>query len=832
MERYDPATIEPKWQAVWEREGAFETPNPNGNGHGEREHAQSSYVLEMLPYPSGELHMGHVKNYTMGDVLCHFRRRNGMMVLHPMGYDAFGLPAENAAIREGGHPREVTERNIAAIRRQMQRMGWSIDWKRELSTADPRYYRWTQWIFLRLFERGLAYKKESPVKWCPVDQTVLANEQVIDSHCERCGSEVITKNLEQWYFKITDYAQRLLDDMALLEDWPERVLTMQRNWIGRSEGAEVLFRQPDLEDTISVFTTRPDTLYGATFFVLAPEHPMIPTLVAGTTARPRCWTTSAAPAPCPRRSGPQNKQKTGVDTGSQRDQPGDRRAPSRSGSCTTSVWPTGPAPTMRLSRCNDQRDFEFASQHGLPITHVVAPRSGEVEEGQAFVSHSDDEVLVNSGAFSGQSSREGAAAIVAMLQERGGGTATTAYRLRDWLISRQRYWGCPIPIVELPDLRAGAGARRPAAGAAAGHRGLPAEGALAAGRRRGLGAHHVPRLRRRGASRDRHDGHLHRFIVVLPGVATSQGTGRLPFATRRNSTPGCRSLSTRAASSTRSCTCCTPAFSQRCCTTRTWSPPRSRSPASSHRAWCCALAAGRCRRPRATWSRRARHRALRRRHRPPVHAVHGPARERRRVERLRRVGGLEFLNRPFRLFHASPRGPGRARCGGRAGRGARQGRPAAPQDARAIAKASDHIQLRLHFNTAIAACMELSNTINEAREAAGDDEAAGPGLRYAATTLTSLLRRSRRTSPRSCGWRWAARSCGASPGRLPISASCRPTPSRWWCRSTASCEDAWTCPSGWTRPSCWRARRPSTASARTSRTADSWSRRSWFRASS
>src|SRR3954453_11479029 len=275
MERYDPATIEPKWQAVWEREAAFETPNPNGNGHIEREHARSSYVLEMLPYPSGELHMGHVKNYTMGDVLCHHRRRSGMRVLHPMGYDAFGLPAENAAIREGGHPREVTERNIVAIRRQMQRMGWSIDWSRELSTAEPSYYRWTQWIFLRFFERGLAYRKEALVKWCPVDQTVLANEQVIDGRCERCGAEVEARNLEQWFFRIPAYADRLLDEMSLLEDWPERVLTMQRNWIGRSEGAEILFRIEELDVDVPVFTTRPDTLFGATFFVLAPEHPLI-----------------------------------------------------------------------------------------------------------------------------------------------------------------------------------------------------------------------------------------------------------------------------------------------------------------------------------------------------------------------------------------------------------------------------------------------------------------------------------------------------------------------------------------------------------------------------
>ena len=239
MERYDPQAIERRWQATWERELAFVVPNPEGaEAVDGRPH---TYVLEMLPYPSGELHMGHVFNYTLGDVVSHVKRRRGVTVLRPMGYDAFGLPAENAAIREGGHPREITERNIAAIRWQMKRMGWSIDWTREVSTCDPSYYRWTQWLFLRFYEAGLAYRREASVKWCPNDQTVLANEQVIDGRCERCGAEVVAKSLEQWFFRITEYADRLLDEMALLESWPERVLTMQRNWIGRSEGAEVVF---------------------------------------------------------------------------------------------------------------------------------------------------------------------------------------------------------------------------------------------------------------------------------------------------------------------------------------------------------------------------------------------------------------------------------------------------------------------------------------------------------------------------------------------------------------------------------------------------------------
>jgi len=279
VERYEPARIERKWQEVWAREGAFTVPNPEP---GSATEGRKTYVLEMLPYPSGELHMGHVRNYMLGEVVSHFRRRRGEAVLRPMGFDAFGLPAENAAIREGGHPRDVTERNIAAIRAQIERMGWAIDWSRVLSTHEPEYYRWTQWLFLRFFERGLAYRREAPVKWCPNDQTVLANEQVIDGRCERCGAEVESKSLEQWFFRITEYADALLDEMELLESWPERVLTMQRNWIGRSEGAEVVFSVEGSGEPIPVFTTRPDTLFGATFFVLAPEHPLVPELVRGT----------------------------------------------------------------------------------------------------------------------------------------------------------------------------------------------------------------------------------------------------------------------------------------------------------------------------------------------------------------------------------------------------------------------------------------------------------------------------------------------------------------------------------------------------------------------
>ena len=278
--RYDPKEIEPKWQELWAREHTWEVSNDTAqDGHVDAR--EKSYVLEMLPYPSGEPHIGHLKNYALGDAIAHFHRRIGRRVLHPMGYDAFGLPAENNAIKTGVHPRIATDRSIAAYRHWFHRWGISIDWSRELGTHEPSYYRWTQWIFLQLFERDLAYRKKAAVKWCPHDQTVLANEQVIDGRCERCGHLVEIRQLEQWFFRITDYADRLLDDLATI-DWPEHVKAMQRNWIGRSEGAEVVFRCEELGIDYPVFTTRPDTLFGATFFVMAPEHPDVFKLAEGT----------------------------------------------------------------------------------------------------------------------------------------------------------------------------------------------------------------------------------------------------------------------------------------------------------------------------------------------------------------------------------------------------------------------------------------------------------------------------------------------------------------------------------------------------------------------
>ena len=443
METYDPQAVEEKWQRVWREERAFATADPEPGATNERKF----YLLEMLPYPSGRLHVGHVRNYTQGDVLAHFWRRHGRHVLRPMGWDSFGLNAENAAIREGGHPREITERNIAAIKEQMQRMGWAIDWDREIASHTPDYMRGTQWLFLKFFEAGQAFRKEALVKWCPQDQTVLANEQVIDGRCERCGTEVESKSLEQWFFKYTDYAQQLLDEMELLESWPERVLTMQRNWIGRSEGADLVFRIEGTERDVEVFTTRPDTLFGATFFVLAPEHPLVPELVRG-------QSEEAEVLDYVRRTGArtvverEQKEKDGVFTG--------RHAVNPATGEPIPVWVAdyvlmeyGTGAVMAVP-AHDERDFEFAQRYGLPVRQVVAPVEGEAPEESAFSAHTENERLVDSGEFTGMPAPEGGRAIVAWLQERELARPAVRYRLRDWLLSRQRYWGCPIPVVHCP----------------------------------------------------------------------------------------------------------------------------------------------------------------------------------------------------------------------------------------------------------------------------------------------------------------------------------------------------------------------------------------------
>jgi leucyl-tRNA synthetase len=434
VDGYDPKAIEPKWQRVWEDERAFYVLNPEPGTEPE----QKFYMLEMLPYPSGTLHMGHVFNYTLGDVLTHFRRRNGYLVLRPMGFDSFGLPAENAAIRQGGHPREIIERNIAHIRGEMRGLGWAIDWDRETSAHEAEYYRWTQWLFLKFFEAGLAYRKEAPVNWCPHDQTVVANEYVIDGKCERCGTPVVAKNMEQWFFRITAYADELLKDLEQI-DWPQRTKVIQTNWIGRSEGAEILFRVDELDIDIPVFTTRPDTLFGATFFVLAPEHPLVEQLANDEV---REYVTNAGARSVAER---QTKERDGVFTGHYATNPvNGERLPIWVADYVLMDYGTG---AIMAVPAHDERDYEFAQRFDLPIRRVVEPVEGEVAEDQPFVAHTENERLVNSGEFSGLPAPEAKKKIVEWLREQGRGAPAVSYRLRDWSFSRQRYWGCPIPIV-------------------------------------------------------------------------------------------------------------------------------------------------------------------------------------------------------------------------------------------------------------------------------------------------------------------------------------------------------------------------------------------------
>ena len=429
MDKYDAQTIETKWQRIWEESRAFEVPNPEP---GAPRNERKSYVLEMLPYPSGSLHIGHILVYTLGDVLAHFYRRTGSEVLRPMGYDSFGLPAENAALKEGEHPREIVERNIESIRRTMKRIGWAIDWSREFSTHEPEYYRWTQWLFLKFFDAGHVYRKAAVVNWCPNDQTILANEQVKDGRCERCGAEVEARKLDEWFFRITAYADHLLDEMKDLE-WPERVLAMQRNWIGRSEGAEVLFRLDELDIDIPVFTTRPDTLFGATFFVIAPEHPLVDQLAEespnGDEMREYARTAGARPA----EERARGTDKTGVFTGFFATNPvNDARIPIWIADYVLMEYGTG---AIMAVPAHDERDRDFAERFDLPIEVVI----------------DDESKLVDSAQFSGLPHEEAAKAIVEWLGTHGRGSPAVSYRLRDWGFSRQRYWGCPIPVVYCGD---------------------------------------------------------------------------------------------------------------------------------------------------------------------------------------------------------------------------------------------------------------------------------------------------------------------------------------------------------------------------------------------
>ncbi len=435
----DIKNIESKWQKFWEKHKTFRAKEDPAR--------PKYYVLEMFPYPSGKIHMGHVRNYTIADVIARYKMMQGFNVLHPIGYDAFGQPAENAAIKGKTNPAEWTFRCIAQMHDELRKMGFSYDWDRELSTCDAEYYKWNQWIFIKMFERGLAYKKASSVNWCPDCETTLANEEVINGGCWRCKTAVVQKDLEQWYLKITQYAPLLLEDLKKLEYWPSRVRTMQENWIGKSYGVEIFFKIKEAAETISVFTTRPDTIFGATYVVLAPEHPLVKKLTAGTPQEKQALAfieKAAHKSKSLRMSG--DERKDGVFIGRHAINPVNGEAiPIYIGDYVLMEYGTG---AIMAVPTHDQRDFEFAKQHQLPMRIVIEdPQDPKITVEKMSKAYEEDGKLVSSGEFNGTPNEEAKKKIAEWMQVKGFGKIGIHWRLRDWLISRQRYWGTPIPIV-------------------------------------------------------------------------------------------------------------------------------------------------------------------------------------------------------------------------------------------------------------------------------------------------------------------------------------------------------------------------------------------------
>lgn len=437
--RYDPQAIEQKWQKIWDEEGTFHCNEIPGK--------ENFYCLEMFPYPSGKIHMGHVRNYAIGDVLARFKRLCGFNVLHPMGWDAFGLPAENAAIQNGTHPAKWTYANIENMKQQLRRLGYSYDWRREVTTCDPDYYKWEQLFFLRFLEKGLAFRKKAAQNWCPHCHTVLANEQVIDGLCWRCDSKVEQKELTQWFLRITDYAQELLDDLDKLSGgWPERVITMQRNWIGKSVGAEIDFAVENSAESIKVFSTRPDTIFGACFMSLAAGHPALEKLIAGNPeeAHVRAFVERLQTQESARFV--EGGEKEGVFTGCYCINPlSGERLPVWVANFVLADYGTG---AVMGVPAHDQRDFEFARKYGLPIRVVVQPEGIPRLDGNTMDAASDAPgVMINSGEFNGLESETAKTRIAEWLEKHNAGKRTVNWRLRDWNVSRQRYWGAPIPVV-------------------------------------------------------------------------------------------------------------------------------------------------------------------------------------------------------------------------------------------------------------------------------------------------------------------------------------------------------------------------------------------------
>ncbi|MDW7675146.1 MAG: leucine--tRNA ligase [Bacillota bacterium] len=435
-ETYNFTELENRWQEKWAKDRLYEV--------AENKDKPKYYTLEMFPYPSGNLHMGHVRNYSIGDVVARFKTMQGYNVLHPMGWDAFGLPAENAAIKHNVPPAEWTTDNIANMRTQLQQMGISYDWEREVASCYPDYYKWTQWLFLQLYNNNLAYKKKAGVNWCPSCATVLANEQVVDGQCERCESQVDKKDLEQWFFKITQYADRLLNDLIKLPGWPEKVKTMQENWIGRSEGAIIKFKVVGTDDEVPVYTTRHDTIFGVSYMVLAPEHPLVTKLTEGTTyeAAAKAFVTKVRSLnQIDRASG--DLEKEGIFIGAKVINPlNQQEVPVWIANYVLMDYGTG---AVMGVPGHDQRDFDFAVKYQQPITEVIRP-AGEAEK-PLTEAYSGDGLLVNSGQFNGLTVAQAKEAIADYLESHGYGKREVNFRLRDWLISRQRYWGAPIPII-------------------------------------------------------------------------------------------------------------------------------------------------------------------------------------------------------------------------------------------------------------------------------------------------------------------------------------------------------------------------------------------------